>query len=139
MNSIQLETKFFLGGNATFTADNGKGEHYTFKISKSKRDITSPYFVSLLTGPDNETSYTYLGITNASGLLRLTRASKMNEQSKPVMVFKWTMKHVFGDRQLPEGYQIRHAGKCGCCGRTLTEPLSLTIGIGPECRRKLGL
>lgn len=25
-------------------------------------------------------------------------------------------------------------GKCGCCGRTLTDPVSKLVGIGPECR-----
>lgn len=140
MNRIELDTKFFLGGNATFTVDNGRGEHYTYKICQPKRGAhENPFFVSLLTGPDNESSYSYLGVVDPFGSFRLTRASKMNDESKPVKVFRWAMKHVFGDRILPENYQIRHAGKCGCCGRTLTEPLSLTIGIGPECRKKLGL
>src|SRR6266404_8904210 len=136
MNTITLDTKFFLGGNATFTVDNGKGEHYTFKIRQPKGE-GKPHFVSLLTGPDNESSYTYLGIICPFGTFRLTRNSTMTEQSKPVKVFSWAMKHVFGDRQLPEGYQIRHAVKCGCCGRTLTHPQSLTTGIGPECMKKL--
>ena len=32
MNTIELDTKFFTGGNSTFTVDNGQGVHYTFKI-----------------------------------------------------------------------------------------------------------
>lgn len=32
----------------------------------------------------------------------------------------------------------REIGSCGHCGRTLTNPLSREIGIGPICRAKMG-
>lgn len=34
---------------------------------------------------------------------------------------------------------ILHSGRCGRCKRELTDPESLATGIGPECRKKLGL
>jgi hypothetical protein len=27
-------------------------------------------------------------------------------------------------------------GHCRCCGRRLTNPLSIALGIGPECRKQ---
>lgn len=60
MNTILLDTKFFTGGNATFTVESVTGEYYTFKVRHPKPDI--PHFASLLTGPDNENSYSYLGV-----------------------------------------------------------------------------
>jgi hypothetical protein len=143
-NTISLPVSFFTGGKATFTVDNGQGEHYTFKIRQPKRQDerftgTVPHFVSLLTGPDNTSSYTYLGVMcPTTGSVRLTKKSKYTSDTKPVKVVSWAMKHVYGDRQLPEGYQIRHEGKCGCCGRALTHPESLSRGIGPECWEKMG-
>ncbi len=146
MNTIELDTKFFTGGNSIFTVDNGQGVHYTFKIRQPRKNETDspfkskPYFVSLLTGSDNEHSYTYLGIMNGiDGSIRLTKASKYTDDTTPVKVIRWTMKHVFGDRLLPDGYSVNHSSHCGCCGRLLTEPLSLKIGIGPECRKRLGM
>jgi len=138
MNAITLNTNFFIGGKATFTVDNGKGVHYTFRINKSKK--CGLFFASLLTGSDNVNSYTYMGIFKPlTGEVVLTYASKFNDITIPVKVLRWAMKHVYGDKMLPEGYQIRHEGKCGCCGRALTEPTSLTIGIGPECRKRFGM
>jgi hypothetical protein len=29
-------------------------------------------------------------------------------------------------------------GRCGCCGRLLTDPTSVSIGVGPVCRSKSG-
>ena len=146
MTTINLSKEFFLGGNSIFTVDNGKGEHYTFKINKPKRENPryagkpAPYFVSLLTGPDNVNSYNYLGmIDSETGEVKLTSKSRFNDQTVSVKVIRWTMKRVYTDKILPDGYQVRHAGKCGCCGRVLTETLSVKIGIGPECRSRLGL
>jgi len=143
MNTIQLDKNFFFGGRATFTVDNGKGTHYTFRISTPKHPygLFKPYFASLLTGTDNETSYTYLGsVSTDTGDIIMTRASKMNSDSVPVKVLTWILKKVIGENfELPEGYSVQHAGKCGCCGRTLTHPESLKNGIGPECIKKFGL
>jgi len=145
MTTIQLDKQFFMGGNATFTVQNPQGEYYTFKIcqpNKSPRfrgQSVIPHFASLLTGPDNENSYTYLGMVNPeTGDVKLTRQSRYTENSKPFQVIRWALKHALGDRQIPDGYQINHAGHCGRCGRLLTVPESLTRGIGPECWSKMG-
>ena len=33
----------------------------------------------------------------------------------------------------------QNTGTCSCCGRELTNPLSIELGIGPICREKFGL
>jgi hypothetical protein len=33
----------------------------------------------------------------------------------------------------------QHTGTCSCCGRELTNKLSIELGIGPICREKFGL
>ena len=73
------DVRFFKGGKAIFTVDNGKGTHYTYRISH--KDDTQPLFVSLMTGSDNENSYTYLGILNpVTNEVRLTQKSKMTDE-----------------------------------------------------------
>lgn len=130
-----LNKDFILGGNATFTVQNPKGQHYTFKVRQPKPDM--PHFVSLLTGPDNENSFTYLGILfGDTGAFILTRKSTMTPDSMPVKVINFAFRCLWGKQVLPEGYQIRHEGKCGCCGRKLTTPESLDRGIGPECIKR---
>jgi len=137
-NTIKLDKNFFLGGNATFTVDNGRGTHYTFKIRQPKKDNPrftgpAPHFASLLTGPDNENSYSYLGIVDNNMTVRLTAKSKMNDDSTPVKVLRWVLSLVATNGSMPDGYKVHHEGKCGCCGRTLTVPESIERGIGPEC------
>lgn len=130
-----LNKNFFIGGNATFTVQNPAGEYYTFKVRQPKADM--PFFAGMLTGPDNESSYSYLGIVNPqTAEVKLTAKSKMNDESKPVKVIRWALRQVWAGKELPAGYQVRHEGKCGCCGRTLTTPESLDRGIGPECAKR---
>ena len=33
----------------------------------------------------------------------------------------------------------QNTGSCSCCGRELTNALSIELGIGPICREKFGL
>jgi hypothetical protein len=136
MNHQISDVKFFQGGRALFTVANGKGEHYTFKIRQPKGD-NKPFFVSLLTGPNNEGDYTYLGIYNPNDhKVFLTAKSKMNENSTPVKVINWAIGIVASGKTLPEGYSIQHEGRCCRCGRLLTDPTSIELGIGPECGKR---
>lgn len=132
MNEIK-NPKFFTAGRAVFTVANPKGEHYTFRIGHSKPE--QPLFVGLLTGPNNEADYTYMGIYNPEvNQVRLTAKSRYNEETTPVKVVRWALKQVVEGKPLPAGYSIQHEGKCCRCGRALTDPVSIEMGIGPVCR-----
>jgi len=139
-NPIDLNKNFFFGGNATFTVESEKtGSWRTYKIRETKPNLiykNSAFMVSLLAGPDNENSFTYIGMVNPdTGDLRLTKASRRTDDSPDVIIFRWVMKHLFSDNVLMNAV-VHHEGKCGCCGRKLTVPESIKIGIGPECAKR---
>jgi len=136
-----ISPEFVIAGRAVFTVHNANNEHYTFKVTHKEASgkFQETWFVNLLTGPDNTSDYTYIGMMDKACNFRLTKGSKLSEDSKPVKVFKWAMKVIGGNSQLPEGYGIKHEGACGRCGRALTVPESLDNGIGPECMKIMGL
>jgi hypothetical protein len=143
INKINLTKDFFFGGNSTFTIKSERtGEWKTFKITRSKpneRFPTPSYFVALLTGPNNELDYTYIGKINPrTGEITFTKGSKRNDMSPDVVTLRWFMKHLFTDGML-QNATVRHEGRCGCCGRKLTTPLSCDRGIGPECWERMGM
>jgi hypothetical protein len=146
--SIQEAQRFALAGNAVITLQSLRsGTHFTYKISspnaekQEKRGYSAEeiWFVKLLTsGSADSGDFTYLGMIKkqVSGPeFTLTRASKANEQSPSVKAFKFFMR----SRELNPELVIRHENHCGRCGRTLTEPESIDLGYGPECRQLLGL
>lgn len=136
--------EFVTGGNATFSiavpeadqAAMGAKPHYTYKVRRKEAEGGYPeaYFISLLTGPDNESSFTYMGMLAApSGQVRLTKASSYNDSSVPVRLARFILAQLWGGEALADGYALNHDGRCCRCGRKLTTPESVERGIGPEC------
>lgn len=135
-----LTKEFVLAGRAVFTVENPQGEYATFRVGHKAASGKwgEAWFVSLLTGQDNENDYTYLGLLDKdTGGVRLTAKSQFKDDSRPTKIVRWALQQVWRQAELPTGYQIRHNGKCCRCGRTLTTPESLTDGFGPECKKKL--
>jgi hypothetical protein len=132
--------QFIKAGNAYFTVRSQKtGVRYTFRVAKAKPQpgrehwTGNSYFVSLLTGPENTSDYTYVGMIR-DGSFRLTQASTMQADSGPVAAFRWVWGFL-NLKQMPPQAEIWHEGRCGRCGRMLTVPESIEAGIGPECAK----
>lgn len=132
--------RFLLGGRAIVTFV-GRSTRYTFQIIRREPtgNYTEPvYFVRLLTGSDNTSDYTYIGIVSAqTGQIRLTAKSTYQLDSRPVVAWNFVTTIVWAGRELPAGVTVWHVGRCGRCGRALTVPSSIADGFGPECRARL--
>lgn len=124
-----------LGGNATITLESsGTGAYYTFKIKKNKQE-ENMFFVSLLTGPDNHSSYSYMGCIFDRSRFTLTKKSKYTKDSIPVKAFVYFFNAlIMKDEKRLAKINVYHAGTCNRCGRKLTTPDSVEIGLGPTCR-----
>lgn len=131
--------EFIVAGKAIVTLESKKtGNWFTYKVSRVpdyRGKQVNRWFVSLLTGPDNENSYSYMGLLDQRDgdiEFRLTAKSKVPETACSVRGFRYMWNHL-ANGTIPADMIIRHEGKCGRCGRTLTVPESLHNGIGPEC------
>lgn len=137
---------FITAGNAIFTVINDvTGNRYTFKTSVCTDRVTGKrnddlYFVGVLTGPDNTSSYQYLGtIRRDANALRFDhgRKSAISFDAPSARAFRWTFAHIIAG-EFPDCVRVMHAGRCGRCGRVLTVPESIESGYGPECIGKVG-
>jgi hypothetical protein len=137
---------FMLGGSATLTLQAPSGKHYTYKVKEAERKpddaANAPlrWFVGLLSGPDNDSDYTYLGLlenTQRSGdvlRFRLTPASRLGGEAAPVVWVRRLIEALVAEdeKRLARG-AFYHEGRCGMCNRKLTTPESIKRGIGPVC------
>lgn len=122
---------FVLGGNATFTILNAEtGNRFTFKVVRPTDD--HPHFVRVLTGPDNEGDYSFLGTIFEKKTYRHGSRSPISQGSQSAKVFSWAWSRIL-DHSLPPQVEVYHEGRCGRCGRKLTVPESIASGFGPEC------
>jgi hypothetical protein len=141
-NDVQT---YITAGNATITLRSKiSGKRYTYKIkAMENKDGTVAalpdrgYFVNLLTGPDNNGDFTYIGILTPQLNLRLTPKSRMHTESSPVQAFRFLLT-CLSKGGMPGSFEVWHAGKCGRCGRKLTVPESVARGIGPDCAEMMG-
>ena len=134
---------FMQAGNATVTLRSAiTGARFTFKVQApmddSARNVDSDFrFVKVLTGPDNENAYQYLGYIRGGVFFHGGAKSRINREALSHKVFAWTWQKI-AQGTLPEQLEVWHEGRCGRCARKLTVPESIASGFGPECIEKVG-
>ena len=137
---------YIFAGKATFTVVSHKtGVSFTFHVSecdkdKIRGDSEFIHFVSVLSGPNNNTDYRSVAVVFNKRWVRPTRFCSY--QTPSVKAIAWLMKKIYDDswrnragEQIP-GCDFLPSTKCCRCGRTLTTPESIALGIGPECATK---
>lgn len=129
---------FVLAGNSTFTLVSQKSnKRFTYRVRVAK-DNPNLFFVSVLNGPDNESSYGYFGLIRA-GKFAPGRPEKVKvgKDALSVRAFAWFFDTLMAG-EIGEQVEFWHEGKCCRCGRKLTVPSSIAKGIGPECVKHVG-
>jgi hypothetical protein len=135
LNGTDLLKTFVLGGKATFTLENtNTGNHLTFKVNQPKED--GPHFVKVLTGPNNGSDYAFLGTIFSDGNYRHGKKSTIGQDARSAKTFTWFWGIINGGRELPAVVKFYHEGSCCRCGRPLTTPESVKLGMGPVCADK---
>lgn len=131
MTDVSGILEFIRGGNATITLVSQRTQkRYTFRIRKPNDN--APFFVSIMYGSDNETSYAYAGILTNDNCLKLTQKSKFGVSDIRVQAFSYFLQCLRRGEINPE-LEVWHEGRCGRCNRKLTVPESIASGFGPEC------
>lgn len=125
---------FVTAGRAVFTVVNTQtGNRFTYRVN-APHDVYANalerWFVKVLTGADNERSYSYIGLLTGDGKFLHTQGSRVARDAPSFLAFAWLWRHV---DDLPPYVEVWHEGRCGRCGRVLTVPESIARGLGPEC------
>jgi len=126
--------RYMFGGNSRFTLVSRKtGKRFTFRIRRPAED--RPWFVSLLSGPDNMSDYTFMGTIFQKQTWKHSPKSSISPDACSASAFNWFFKKI---NELPDDasfnqIDVYHEGRCGRCGRDLTVPESISTGFGPEC------
>jgi hypothetical protein len=122
------------------------GARFTFRFSRPAEEPgrARPIWVSVLTGPDNDSHYEFLGTMwptpGRSWGYRHSTKSRIADLAPSVKAANWIFRWLALDSKvLLEEAEWWHEGRCGRCGRTLTVPESIETGFGPDCAAFLGL
>jgi uncharacterized protein DUF6011 len=131
---------FMLAGNAHVTFQSRRTDaRFTYRIERadprSGDTRPAPHFVSVLVGPDNGRNYKFLGTIFEGRVYAHGRRSKIDPSALSAVAFAWVWKRLSAGQMHPE-LAVYHEGRCGRCGRRLTTPRSIEIGLGPICEEK---
>jgi hypothetical protein len=126
--------RFILAGDAVVTFVSLRtGNRFTYRVRAS--DDGRVFFVALLVGPSNEEDYSYLGTIFADNLnYRHGVKSRIAFEAPGAVAFDYCWSFI-RDGKAPKDAEVYHEGKCGKCGRRLTTPESVTLGLGPVCAK----
>lgn len=136
----QVLRNYCLGGRGITTLENpesGKHHTYEFRRPNNPEDFaTDTLFVYVLV---KENTWLYVGMFNhLSNNFRLTRSSRFMNSSEIVKGVRYIVNKISGRSiKLVEPMKFYHEGVCAVCGRKLTTPKSIQLGIGPRCKKVL--
>lgn len=133
----QYIRSFILGGKSEFVLLNTKTEnHFTYKVEKSEnsmgKNVLASYYVRVQYEYGRMIYAGYLTV-DAYNCIKYFQGTKgqFSETSQSIVVLLWFLQRQPID--IPDNMQCMHLGKCGRCGRLLTEPESIRTGFGPTC------
>jgi hypothetical protein len=130
-STVDEVRRFCFGGHAHFTLESRvSGQHYTFEISRKEYGQKEFWFAAVMTNGDQ---YTYIGQIEAQRNIKFTVKSRLKVDALSVKALWWFLRNL-AEGTIPNSVVVYHSGRCGCCGRELTDPESVRCGIGPVCR-----
>lgn len=129
--------KFMLGGKAYLTFKSLKtGDSFTYLVKRADTfRHSNKYWCYVLTGPNNQSDYSFIGVLYTGNMLPEFTASdkEMSKEALSIKTFEWLIKRFIERKTIPN-LEVWHLGLCSKCGRPLTDPESIRLGIGPVCR-----
>lgn len=129
--TIEVLPDYIFGGKANFIIKelNSK-DHIEFKIRQDVKD-KNIYFVRY-----KSIDWKYIGILNKKDLrfFPVIEASELTKEKLDVTeVFYKLMIFILQLKRLPLNLEVLFTGECSICGRKLTDPKYIKIGIGSTC------
>ena len=126
----QLETAHPAIPNGFHTISFPDGSQKTFRIRTKPIDskfAPGKRVIGLLIGPDNTSDYEDFAFLFESGAVCWKRFRNGKHQEYAELLVSLHKEPI-------DGYNISIEKRCLVCNRTLTDPESIRLGIGPVCR-----
>lgn len=131
--SHEYDSPVIPGGYYTVVDDEG---HRTFRVSPNQKWANGKTVIAVMTGPSNEFSYTGIGfVTNTGVQVWQSAKGKVLGFDRVERLVAQLQDDVEGAKQMTITLAKTYLStNCFACGKLLTDPTSIEMGIGPVCR-----
>ena len=137
MSDVTAIRSFVLAGKSIWTLQSkSTGKHYTYRCRFFAETENKPleqkiWWIDILTSGGK---FDYLARLK-NGTVHIKNGTEL---TLPVKAVDWFLRRVWYEKpEVLQEVNFFHANLCGRCGRLLTTPESVKMGIGPECLKKL--
>jgi hypothetical protein len=142
--SLENALVFMLAGCSEFTMVSGNtGKKLYYRLDKKISSSNSDEFVYWLNVGEQNGTFTYAGVLffdNNDKRFKFGRGArgKLNPSDIRVRSILFVLNNLNNNKtNMP--LKIYHVGKCGRCGKRLTDPSSILTGLGATCARECGV
>ena len=141
-NTLNTNERVAVVSNGRYTIQNKETrEHRTFRIRTIPANSNwcpGKRVVDLLTGSDNEHDYRGFAFIDDRRISvwrkYITRTNGHRTAYEYYAGMLWSLATEGEQSRWAAKYRLLVRAKCLRCNRTLTDPVSITIGVGPVCR-----
>lgn len=137
---------FVLGGKAEFSiiqdeTSTTKKVVMPYSVTKSDNN-PKVYFVYTECSNSNVMKYHGYLLRTRDGIKFKRGSAKISNEDFNTRAIKgllWVINSLEHRGSIPRSVHVMHHGRCSRCGRRLKDEESLRYGLGPECRKRVGL
>ena len=135
----QIQMYVFGGKGGFLLRSVNTGKEYEYKINPMS--VYNPNFSEYVFYISQKTEHgsEFLGVLKIDENKYIhSKKSNVMYNSEVIKGILWLLKQFEIDDEFPVTMEFYHMGICSCCGKRLTTPLSIEIGIGPICFERYG-
>jgi len=131
---------YVYGGKGKFRMKSLKsGKEFIYKISPMSKNNPRydeyTYYVSLVLPGGSE----FMGVMKSEENKYIHSKKSYRQYDSPeVKGINWLLHQFEIENEFPSDMEFYHMGVCSCCGKGLTDPQSIELGIGPICFSRYG-
>ena len=136
MSSPEVAKQYILGGKGVVTLESPSGIHHTYHFKRPQNPNNFPEDIIFVYAVHQQQKLFYVGMIE-NGAFRLTTNSRFLNDTPIVRGARYIMRMIDEpDLMNKTEMKLYHEGVCSVCGRKLTSPKSISIGVGPKCLRR---
>ncbi len=127
--------KYLTGGKGIVTLQSPTGIHHTYAFTAPRERDKFPDNTLFVYSQVSSNEWLYCGMLDSRFQFKLTRASTWSNDCEIVKGAKYISRWMRNEIKTTP-MKLYHAGVCSVCGKKLTHPKSILLGVGPRCRKK---
>lgn len=125
---------YLLGGKGVVTLQSPSGIHRTYAFNRPRYQEQFDEGTMFIYAQVSSGVWNYVGMLTPEHIFRVTRNSRY-ELDHPITKGAAYIVKMMNGRITDTPMILYHCGVCSICGRKLTDPKSIAIGMGPKCRK----